>query len=307
MPSVTYPLTQTAIIQDSNGNLHISHDVALPELKPGMILVRAVTVAVNPVDYKMAENLPSPGAIGSCDFASVILEIGSEAAESHSFKVGQRVCGAVHGSNPIDLISGSFAQYVAMIADLLLLLLGGIAPATVGLALYPSLKLTATPEEPAKDPFYVLVYGGSTTTGTMAIRLLKHIGVDAVFDYNSPTCVDDIRAYTKKSLRHALDTMTDLYPEFGHTRQTVKPEMLMGLAIGGGKIALDRGYQSDPNPQFRKFGKRWFRTIQGLSDDGKIIPHPIKLVPGKFEGILEGLEILERRGVSGEKMVVSIE
>jgi NADPH:quinone reductase-like Zn-dependent oxidoreductase len=190
MPSATtewqffYPLTQTAIIQDAKGKLCISNNVALPELKPDMILVKTMAVALNPVDYKMAENFPSPGAIDGCDFSGIILEIGSEAAKSHSFKVGQRVCGAVHGSNPIDLVSGSFAEYVAVIADLLLKMpdemsfetgavIGGIAHATVGLALYTSLRLTATPEEPAKDPFYVLVYGGSTATGTMAIQLLK--------------------------------------------------------------------------------------------------------------------------------------
>jgi NADPH:quinone reductase-like Zn-dependent oxidoreductase len=36
-----------------------------------------------------------------------------------------------------------------------------------------SLGNTASPEHPAEKPFDVLVYGGSTASGTMAIQLLK--------------------------------------------------------------------------------------------------------------------------------------
>jgi NADPH:quinone reductase-like Zn-dependent oxidoreductase len=117
-----------------------------------------------------------------------------------------------------------------------------------------------------------------TTCSPKNFDFVKSYGADEAFDYKSPTCVDDIRAYTNKSLRHVLDTITEaksmkicyacigraggrytcleMYPDFGHTRKTVKPEMVMGLAISGRQIALDWGYESDPNPEFRKFGKR---------------------------------------------------
>jgi NADPH:quinone reductase-like Zn-dependent oxidoreductase len=44
---------------------------------------------------------------------------------------------------------------------------------TIGLALFRSLEVPGYPEEPAITPKYVLVYGGSSATGTMAIQLLK--------------------------------------------------------------------------------------------------------------------------------------
>jgi NADPH:quinone reductase-like Zn-dependent oxidoreductase len=43
---------------------------------------------------------------------------------------------------------------------------------TIGLSLYSSLKLPL-PNEPAKVPFPVLVYGGSTATGALAIQFCK--------------------------------------------------------------------------------------------------------------------------------------
>lgn len=48
----------------------------------------------------------------------------------------------------------------------------GAGVTTVGQSLYHNLKLP-WPTEPTKTPFPILIYGGSTATGTLAIQYAK--------------------------------------------------------------------------------------------------------------------------------------
>jgi NADPH:quinone reductase-like Zn-dependent oxidoreductase len=158
--------------------------------------------------------------------------------------------------------------------------------------------------------------------------LVKSYGAEAVFDYNSPTCTADIRAYTKNALRLVLDPLTEagtmkacyecigraggkyvcleMYNERQHTRKTVQLEFVMGSAIIGGKLALGDGYEREADPEKRRFGIGYYKQLQNLLDEGKIMPHPLRVVPGGFQGILDGIEELKYRRVSAEKLVVSI-
>ncbi len=85
--------------------------------------------------------------------------------------------------NALEPENGAFAQYLRAYPELTIKipdemsfeeassLATGLS--TAGLALFKSLRIPASLEEPARDPFFVLVYGGSTATGTIAIQLLK--------------------------------------------------------------------------------------------------------------------------------------
>ncbi|KAI3394644.1 hypothetical protein diail_2454 [Diaporthe ilicicola] len=239
-----------AIIQDATGKPTIVQDAPVPALRPGDVLVKVVAVALKPSDYKMGAAFPCPGASVGGDFAGRVVDMmpGDDDGDARNgrLRVGDMVCGQVHDSNPADPGTGSFAEYVRAPADLVLRVPDGVAPfraATVGTPLLTSclslwgsaLGLSASPAHPAAEGgglgSPVLVYGGSTATGSMAIQLLKLSGYDpittcssrnfdlvksfgasAAFDYTQQQGGDlgtQIRAHTKGRLRHALDCITD--------------------------------------------------------------------------------------------------
>ncbi|KAM7193985.1 hypothetical protein V8F33_007491 [Rhypophila sp. PSN 637] len=115
----------------------------------------------------------------------------------------------------------------------------GVVVATAGLAISTYLDIPL-PFPDAKDNLdanhsganpdlseYVLVSGGATVTGMIAIQLLRlsgfqpvatcspssmelvrSLGAVATFDYRSPTCAADIKTFTGDSLQRALDCVT---------------------------------------------------------------------------------------------------
>ncbi|KAI1323051.1 hypothetical protein F5Y16DRAFT_19975 [Xylariaceae sp. FL0255] len=111
--------------------------------------------------------------------------------------------------------------------------IGGTSIAILGIAfhehLFPGLNLLQPPIW--KEPSPVLIYRGGTATGTMAMQLLKSVGLhrlavcsrrstplaveygaEMTFDYESPTCATDIKSYTKRRLGHVLDIVVDQGP-----------------------------------------------------------------------------------------------
>ena len=174
------PEEQKAVVSDGTGSITFERAVPIPKLQDDSVLVKTAWVALNPVDYKMSEFATTKTLWGN-DFSGTIVSIPSNSTNSN-LRIGDRVCGAVFGGNPAETTNGAFSEYVSAPADLLIRLPPlmpmeeaatlGVGVFTAGLALYRSLALP-TPDCPATQPFPVLVYGGSTATGTMAIQFLR--------------------------------------------------------------------------------------------------------------------------------------
>jgi NADPH:quinone reductase-like Zn-dependent oxidoreductase len=178
------PSNQTGIIQHEGGILQITHGLPIPELGPHQMLVKTAAVALNPCDYKMPLRFPTPGLWDGCDFSGTVVALGSEVAAQGRFHLGDKAFGAVQGSNMSDPMSGSYCEYIRTEPGLTFHVpkgmdlvavpsLSGTAIATLGVALFWSLQLPGTLHTPASKSEDVLVYGGSSTIGLLAIQMVK--------------------------------------------------------------------------------------------------------------------------------------
>lgn len=251
MPTTTK--TQSALVGGPSDDIVLSRSALLPPgpVEENQVAVAVKAIALNPVDTKMIGPFQTPGAILGCEFSGVVTAAGPVATSEWGLREGDRVSGAIMGMNPLRPRVGAFAEHTAAPAHVILKMrddwtfaqAAGIGNAwytvawalfhTMGLPPGPKLEPLNTllpppsqPKGPSK-PVTVLVSGGSSSTGTCAIQLLKlagyqvvatcsarnfelvrSYGADAVFDHSSATCAADIRALTRNGMRYALDCIT---------------------------------------------------------------------------------------------------
>lgn len=160
--------------------------------------------------------------------------------------------------------------------------------------------------------------------------LVLRFGAEKVFDYRSPDCAAEIRAYTGNELAYTLDCVsladtTQLcYNAMGRaggryvslepfreavtqTRSlTIEPSWVMALSIFGTKVALDGEYGREARPQDRRLGAEAFAAVQSLLDHGLIDTHPVKVMPGGWEGVTKGVDIIRSQALSGLKLVYPV-
>lgn len=156
------------------------------------------------------------------------------------------------------------------------------------------------------------------------------MGAEKVFDYHSPTCATVIRAYTSNELAYALDCFSQVdttqlcYASIGRaggryvslepfrdtvaqTRVlTIEASWIMVLSIFGRKVALEGEYGRDAKPKDRQFGSMAFGAVQSFLDRGLIDTHPVKVMPGCWEAVMEGVDTIRSQALSGQKLVYPV-
>ncbi|SMN18365.1 similar to Saccharomyces cerevisiae YNL134C Putative protein of unknown function with similarity to dehydrogenases from other model organisms [Maudiozyma saulgeensis] len=219
------------------------------------------------IDYKLAKN----GAIMGCDVVGEVILLGSPAFSEfgrrdstgggispQEFKVGDYVYSFVHGSSNRTPDNGALAEYVVVDSATTLLASKDwksvgkstdiIAPGpvksleaavslpvsltTAGGILFHDLrnKLEWEPSKPQND-FPLLVWGGATGVGLLAIQLakrthsyskiiavaskkhealLKEFGADDVFDYHDKDVVQQIKS-KYNNIQHLIDAVSEQY------------------------------------------------------------------------------------------------
>lgn len=277
-----------------------------------------------------------------------------------SFKKGDRVAGFTHGSHSTHLDYGCFAEIATAKADVSILIPDnlsfeeaatlGVGITTVGQGLYQSLKLPLPPApatSPAKD---ILIYGGSTATGGLAIQFaklsgyrvlttcskhnfayVKELGADEAFDYNSESCVEDIKKATGGKLAVVFDCLSggaslkisvaamgseggvysSLDPVDDKNVKAVNPKVdgKSTLAYSALGDAVDIGSFNIPaRKEDLEFARDFWEKSRELLAEGKLKVHQVSVNEGGkgLQGALDGMDLLRKGKVSGKKLVYTL-
>ncbi len=297
------------------------------------------------------------GARVGCDYAGTVEEVGSKV--SKEFKKGDRVAGVCHGSNAVGHEDGCFGNYITAKGDLQIKIPSrlsfeeastlGIGVTTAGQALYQSLQLPMPFQKPESKE-KVLIYGGSTATGALAIQFaklsglivlttcssknfdyVKRLGADAVFDYNSPNCLEQIKRYSNDELDQVLDCVSvedsakiavaSLKPSGGiyATLQPIPDALVQSInknAINKltvaytaiGEAFANGPAKFDPKPEDFRFSRFFFEYARFLLEVGDLKAHFHSVNEGGkgLEGALKGLQAMREGKISGRKLVYTL-
>jgi len=343
-----------AIIVQESKRAAVVEDAPVPALRDDYVKVKTVAVALNPTDWKHIDFITDPGAYVGCDFSGVVVEIGKSVKKS--VKEGDKIYGIVHGSNISNHEDGAFGEYLVVkdgtfakvpeglsMTDVASF---GVGITTCGQGLYLALGLPL-PTEPTKNPFPILIYGGATATGALAIQyaklsgltvittasarnhaMLKKLGADACFDYNEPSAAASIREYTNNDLRYAFDTIT-LEPTIrfcaealsSNNDQEIKYSALLPVKFprsdvqagstmaytAFGEAYTKRGKEFPAKPDHYDQARMFWALSEKLVADGKLKAHPVTIGKGGLQGVLDGLQQMRENKISGTKLVYKID
>lgn len=167
-----------------------------------------------------------------------------------------------------------------------------------------------------------------TTCSKKNFDFVKSYGAEEAFDYKSPTVGQDIRTYTKNTLGYCFDTITqdstvkicfqaigraggkytalDPYNEKSATRKIVKADWVLATDVAARGCSWPAPYGREGKPEIRKAATESFKSLQKLFDEGKLRSHPPRVNSGGFEALIEGVGMVRRGEVSGEKLVFHV-
>jgi len=217
----------------------------------------------------------------------------------------------------------------------------GVGITTVGQGLYQNIGLPLPPAK-VSEPAWILIYGGSTATGTLAIQfaklsglkvvstssphnfdLLKKLGADEVYDYKEPDVGAKIREATGDSLKLVFDTIAEgsspgisaaaisskggKYASILLVKEFPRDDVSNTWTLAYTAFGEHFSAQYPANEADYEFGARFWAVSEDLINSGKIKPHPVEVREGGLEGIPQGLQDLKDGKVSGVKLVYKIE
>eukprot|EP01084_Bolivina_argentea_P245352 410802_1 len=164
--------------------LKLLHDAPVPRLavdKPTRVLVKVLYASVNPIDYKMVTGMmgmispKKPPFIFGRDFSGRVVAKGND-PKLKDLSIGDLVYGQCWNSN-----QGSFAEYCLCDVKNIAKMPHNMAPLdAASIPLVTQTSYQAALKMKLKSGDKLLILGGSTATGLMAIQIAKNIGCSEV-------------------------------------------------------------------------------------------------------------------------------
>ena len=311
----------------------------IPKPGPGQILLKHCAVAINPIDWKRQFSgyfiKVYPTVLGS-DVCGVVEAVGESVTQ---FQKGDRVL----GYQARDPNEGAFQEYsilevgfAAKIPNFVSFEEGAVLPmavATTGAAFFVDLAL---PRYTEKVTGGILVWGGSSSCGSIGVQmaklmgftvfstastqhheLVRNLGAKHIFEYKSPNVVNDILT-AARSDGITINLVYDAVVSGGSSALAF--EVLE--AFGGGKyVGLLSVPQDTPIPKSiaasraTSFRLREDKTLgpwlfndwlQMALKSKHLVPSPgIRVVEGGLSSIQKGMD-MSKAGMSGLKVIVPV-
>ena len=337
--------TNRSVWQDKAGVPGVIRESPVPtKIADHELVVKVHAWAVNPADC-VVQDIPLsfityPLILGE-DVAGTVELVGSAAASK--FKVGDRIVAMALGAAIMKAEQGGFQDYVILdqimackIPDSMSFSEASVFPlciATAAHALfqkdflgmaYPKLNPTSTGKS-------VFIWGGSSSLGSNAIQLskaagfkvlttcspsnfnyVKSLGADQVFDYNSPSAINDIVAELDKGVCAGILQAAGQVAPSCQLANKSKQKLFVATSIPFQAESVPEGVEA--KMVIATGGELIYHETSPASFGGflpealamgtyKVAPEP-EVVPTKgLEGIQEALDIL-KKGVSAKKIVI---
>ncbi|KAH8690182.1 chaperonin 10-like protein [Talaromyces proteolyticus] len=323
-------------------------DAPYPTAGPGEVVIQNAAVAINPVDWKIQSYgifiTEFPSILGE-DAAGVVVDVGPGVTR---FTKGQRVLAYTHGLSTKNITQTSFQKYsvaaeavTAAIPDSLSFEQASVLPlavstASAGLFQDDHLALpfpSVTPSKPTGKT--LLVWGGASSVGAAAVQLaaaaglnvistasahnhelVKSIGASAVFDYNSPTVVDDIASALASADVAGVYDAISLPSSFEPIKAILEK---INAKVG---IATVLPYSGESTAHFAPTSVHaasivkephkkvsdavWRDFVTKALENGHLKAKPDPEVVGKGLGDIQKAVDLLKKGVSAKKLVVTL-
>ncbi|OJI98878.1 hypothetical protein ASPVEDRAFT_60099 [Aspergillus versicolor CBS 583.65] len=310
--------TQKAVIVTQPKTAGLVSSRAIPKLRDDYVLVKTVSVGLNPSDWKHIDFLSPPGVLLGGDYSGVVEAVGKDV--KLPWKKGDRICGSTHGGNAVQSEDGSFAEYIVVKGDVQLRIpehLSFQEAATLGAGIQTVGTLAI---QFAKLSGYQVF----TTCSPHNFDLVRSLGADAVFDYNDPDSAAQIQKQTNNSLKLVLDCIS-LPPSVAFADKALSTEggeylsllpanieranvnsrfILVYTSLGEAFSFGDMPFPA--KPEDFEHAKKFTQVAQALLDLGKVKVHPPKVGKDGLRGVLEGVELLRTNKVSGAKLVYNV-